>query len=380
MSTEESELCLYDPVACGGHALHFNWFGADHVRQLGYNTNGNNDTNRNKDVAAFAHISDDDWHPNNTRPRYFLGQQDNNHASKDIWYVSAAPNGSKVQSNCKAPYNRQSDINYLFQEGGQDRRGFISDWNGHFSSGKKWYQSNGFAVCNNSDTAYPFAVKGLAFTIAVPDEENSGQKDAWGYKTQYGQHCQINFMHGLWIDKDGKYHSYELLPNGDNHGKAKVSDLRDPYWNTDPDTTNYYFLRDNNRGTSAFLKDYYPKQGQAAMIRVMTTDRAVEHMWFKGFCVSIGVDKSGTENKAHTIQWSNLAPIPYHSPRGPAEFFHKAVLGAPTSLSNLKKGRYQVKKWGGMKTRDNYDYSDLDYFPGFMGDRGEPPQFKEDGI
>ena len=363
------------PDTNGGWPGNYNWFGANKVEIIGRYTSGNKDTNNLSNQKVFKHISDSDWMTD--IPKYNIGQQDNNHAKKDIYYVSACDCGSYVRDNVgdytkgkakstphgKPRHNNIDDLKWIFREGGAHQRGFISDWNGHYGAeSSKWYQTNGFSIYNKDKTeVYPFAVKGVSFTIRVPNGKDG--LDAWGFVDQHGKFCTINYMHGLWMDENKKFYSYELMPNGDNWGKAKVSDLREPYWTGDPAFTNYYFLRDSGKGKSKFRRKYFPDNNQAVKIRAFTTAAEVEHLYFVGFSCLIKTHNDGTENKAHTIQFSNLAPIPFFSPRPPTPFKGQFVMGAPTPLDKIKEGSAKIHYDGGRATGTGFTTSGTDYHP-----------------
>ena len=168
-------------------------------------------------------------------------------------------------------------------------------------------------------------------------------------------------MHGLWVDKHGKHHAFELLPNGDNHGRARVSDRRDPHWSGDPDTVNYYFTRQVGTGTSKYKKDYHPDLNELVKIRAFTTRPEVEHMWFRGFSISVHVDTTGGASHSHTYQYSNVSPIPFYTPRKPLDLKYLAVLGDHQSLDDLKKGERKIFDQKGWDFPDNFDTSDTNY-------------------
>ena len=393
MSAEK--IGLIPPDTNGGWPLNYNWFGAKKVSIIGRYTSGNKDTSNLSNQRVFNHIDDKDFMT--PVPKYNIGQQDNNHASKDIYFVSACDCGTKVRDNVKdytkgkakktphgaVSYNKVKDLDHLFTEGGWHKRGFISDWNGHYGAeSSKWYQTNGFSVYNTDyNKVYPFAVKGVSFTIRVPNGKDG--LDAWGFVDQHGKFCTINYMHGLWMDENKKFYSYELMPNGDNWGKAKVSDLREPYWNGDPAVTNYYFLRDSGKGKSKFRRKYFPDNDQAVKIRAFTTAVEVEDLYFIGFSCLIKTHNDGTENKAHTLQFSNVAPIPFFCPRPPMPFDHRMVLGELTDLTDIKNGLAQVRYDQG-RANDGFSSSGTewrpdDFAPGYgSGDDGFgdiPPEY-----
>ena len=380
----QERIMMIPPEANGGWPGNYNWFGANEVKVIGRYTKGNKDTGNLNNQKVFAHISDSDWMT--PIPKYNIGQQDNDHAKKDIYYVSACNCGSYVRDNIsdytknkskktvhgKPKFNDKNDLAWLFREGGWHQRGFISDWNGHYgTSSSNWYQTNGFSVYNSDkNTVYPFAVKGIAFTIRVP--VGSSGLDAWGFVAQHGKYCQINYMHGLWMDENKKFYSYEMMPNGDNVGKAKVSKLREPYWNGDPATTHYYFLRDAGKGKSSFTRKYFPDEDMAIKIRAIATAPEIEDLYFVGFSCLIKTFNDGTENRSHTIQFSNVAPIPFFSPRPPLEFNHRVVMGEPTPLDSVKAGYAKIHYDNG---RDPYGFqtNGTDWVPD-----GEAPGYGDD--
>jgi len=376
---------LYSPVENGGQPLHYNWFGADRVDLIGKHTKGNTGSGHlsypgQSNQSVFSYVGNNSWASGHSRPTYNIGLLNNtNNHNSDYFYVTACPCGANVQKNLKGynkgvpgpNYNDKGELKYLFEEGGAHHRGFITDFYGNYNNTekKKYYQNFAFEVLNTSaggetmgGSYYPFAVKGIAFTIRVP--AGSDNLDAYGRKNQYGDHLQINYMHGLWVDRDGKFHQHELLPNGDNAGKAKVTALRTPNWSTDPAHTPYFFLRSGSTtGTYEFLRDNFPDTNEAMKIRAFTTNPEVEHLWFVGFSCSISTDKAGGEAFSHTLQWSNLAPIPFFSPRPPMSFKHTAVLGELTPLRELREGQHKIKNYEGRKTRGSFKSSDTTYLP-----------------
>ena len=394
----DKQLGLYSDVSMGGEPLHYNWFGLNTVSVIGRFTKGNNDYN-NRKFGIFGNIPNEKL--KTSRPEYGIGIQDNEHGKKnDLWYVAASPcgytvrdqrGGNKDPTGRYTQYNNPDDINYLFKEGGNYTRGFIVDFKGHYANTGNWYQSNGFEAYHDfskDKKVYPFSTKGIAFTMRVPKSENL---DYWSQKNNYGDHLQINYMHGLWMDQDENYYIYELKCNGDNHGKAKVSKLRTPYWNNDPSTTNYYFLRENKKGKSAYHRDNYPDTDEAIKIRAFYNGPEIEHLYFMGFSILIKNDgkapSGGANDYSHTLQFSNVAPIPFYSPRPPLPVRHMAVLGDMTPLETLKKeGAAKIKYWEGRKTHSKYTPSGTVYnpngmVPGYddvMGDVWEEPPFEID--
>jgi len=349
--------------ACGGWPMHYNWFGANECLMIGSSTKGNSDYNSQQNQKVWYKIEDSKW--KNERPRYNLGIQDNEHnKNSDMYYVSAAWCGSTVANNLsdygkdgtshgKPKHDNKDDIKYLFEEGGMHVRGFISDFQGYYNT-NDWYQNNAFCVYNTDENnVYPFPVKGISFTIRVPEGKQG--LDAWGNKEQYGDHVQINQMHGLWMDKDKKYYAFELMPQGDNKGRARVSKLREPWHNGDPAESDYYFLQDpNKRGSSFWTRDNKPDLNQAYKLRAFTVDPMVEDLFFMGFSCLIRTDKEGAAQHSHTLQFSNVAPIPFFAPRRPHPFAHRVIIGEPTALSDIKKGAAKIHYDKGRKTRGGF--------------------------
>jgi len=389
MSTEQ--IGMIPPDALGGWPMHYNWFGGNECQMVGRGTKGNSDYNLTNQ-KVFKDIPDDKWET--ARPLYNIGIQDNDHGKgTDMYYVTAADVGGTVKTHKggisdyskngtvhgKPKYNDKSEIRYLFEEGGMHTRGFIHDFKGYYNT-NDWYQNNAFIVYNTDENkVYPFPVKGIAFTIRIPQGKQG--LDAWGQDNNFGDHLQINQMHGLWMDKNKKYYSYELMPNGDNKGKARVSKLREPYHNGDYCDSDYYFLQDpNKRGSSFWTRDNKPDLDQAYKIRAFTTEPMVEDLFFMGFAALVRTDKQGGSQYSHTMQWSNVAPIPFFSPRKPHPFAHRVVIGEPTPLSEIKKGGAKIHYDAGRNTSGSFRPSDTTYrptntAPGYGGDEdfGEIP-------
>ena len=373
MSAEQ--IGMIPPDTNGGWPTHFNWFGANECQMVGRGTKGNSDYNL-KNQPCFKDIPDEKW--KTARPTYNIGIQDNDHGKgSDMYYVTAAAVGETVRTHKsgikdysksgtvhgKPKYNDKSEIQYLFEEGGMHSRGFIHDFKGYYNT-NDWYQNNAFVVYNtNENKIYPFPVKGIAFTIRIPKGKQG--LDAWGQDGNFGDHLQINQMHGLWMDKNKKYYSYELLPQGDNKGKARVSKLRQPWWNDDPSDSDYYFLRTpDERGTNFWIRDNHPDLDEAMKIRAFTLEPKVEDLYFMGFACCVRCDKQGAAQNSHTMQFSNVAPIPYFSPRPPHPFAHRVIVGAPTELSEIKKGGAKIHYDGGRNTKPGFTGSkDTKYRP-----------------
>ena len=367
-------ICTYDPTQMGGSPEWHNWFGANSVDIIGRFTKGNQDYKNRKDEKIFTHVPDDKLKTN--RPGYWIGIQDNNHADKDIYYVSAADCGSNVRKMVKrTSVGDKNHIEKLFQEGGNHTIGFCSDFYGHYSS-DNWSQANGFCVYNNfaSNRMYPFATKGIAFTFRCAGEDEG--LDVWGNSKNFGNRSQIVAMHGLWMDIDENYYIYEMLPNGDNHGKAKVSKLRVPYYNGDPSTTNYYFLRDHCAGNSDYARRDFPGEKEAVKMRVFYNGPEVEDKFFMGFSMCIKIDGgSGGSKHAHTHQISNVMPIPFYSPRPPMKTRHEAVMGGRTEIDELRNnGGANILKWAFRQTSDKFTYDGTTYIP-----NGKVPGYDAEG-
>ena len=319
-------------------------------------------------------------------------------------------------------------------------------WSGKYTkgSGGKWYQFFNAHFYNTSTTVYPFATKGISFSIRVPitpssQGENECSIDDFGgnSKKNYGNHMQINKAYGLWVDIDGNYYVYELHCHGDNRFLAAAKSDKDEEGEEkgDDDSENaskprpkegtaarakkkypgrvndqvrewwgerYFFLDINSEPrpietTSSMLQDNVIKRDQAIGVTMFSNEPIIEKLFFCGVSLEVHHDRSAGERRNHTYLISRVTPIPFYSPRHDRQI--KAVLGEPTPLSDIKNGKRKIHFWDPPKEyykwQDDLTFNDLepeedDSVPGdtvavsaatvFVDDEGNPAAIPADVI
>lgn len=364
------ELFLYSPWSPTGEVTFFNWLNAD--------------------VSGYDGVINESNTPGWTGPMF-------SKLPSTAQFATDRPNAihgkNKEGSPDKIYISKASSIPDLFKHTYNDRKRWELCWRGYYQkgSGKKWYQYFNAAVYNTSDNLYPFATKGIALRLRVPDGSGETIANGKGDGDNYGNHLIINRAFGLWRDLEGKYYVHRLYCHGDNRYKAfgksdndgtddgsgedgskvrpekgvgKTSNKRytdrikpatsrwwgERYWFIDED---YHPVEETNDA----LEDNMIKKGAEKGV-IMFTNENVEHLYFCGFSLELHQDRAAGSKRNHSYLISRLTPVPCYASRHSPNI--KAVLGAPTSMDQLRQGHKKLHFW--KPPNVYYDWvDDLDY-------------------
>ncbi len=338
MTSGNQELFTFDPYTLYGEPIFFNWLNATVSEYDGW------ENSKNKPgVAAgiFQQIEDDDL----ATERPIIKHGKNSTDSPEKIFVST-----------------DEQINYLFEHTYEDRKRWEVCWRGYYSN-KNWYQYFNCAVYNTETAVYPFATKGISLRLRVPAGSNETNFGGKGDGKNYGNHCQINQAHGLWVDLEGKYHIYKMECYGDNRYLAIYGDEPRPKdghiyeeggsWMGD----RYFFLEQPDPPvgyTSKHMAEKIVGRGKNKSVVMFTNEKKVENLFFCGFSLDIHHDRSAGSKRNYSYLISRVTPIPFYSPRHDPKV--KAVLGEPTELEELKQGHKKLHFWD--PPQEYYDWTD----------------------
>ena len=369
----DHELYRFNPWNPTGVPIWYNWMGANECMFDGLH---NKKSSPSVTSQLFHKIPDEKF--KTPRPDVFNGKNE----GPDYGWMSVKDGQDKTQGSWKNHDGTQStdrtkgdlamsgawSLDNLFNNmadasGSPKSWGFC--WHGYYSS-YKWHQYYNAYFMNTTQTVYPFATKGISCRIKVP--EGGKKKTEYTYirstddgGEDYGDHQMIDTVWGLWMDLEGFYYIYELLPYGDNALKnwsSKGTSGRNyrNVWTSEGDPAHEIYPDGNifNRqdgpfiGTSPWLQEIRPvlKNGQEKGLMMWSNEPNIENLFLVGINIRVHHDKKAGGAKPHTLMMSRVTPIPFHAPRH--EPRTSVILGEPTPLEMLKKGYRKIHFWDGI--------------------------------
>ena len=352
------QIFTFPPYTRTGMATFFNWMGANQSGNPGPITGKNDDPGDGP--AVFEAL----WKAKLEGKVKF---------ATEVQYCKNGAN--KVEPPDKIYISGPSQIPWLFKHTYNDTKRWEACWRGYLLKGVasgKWYQYFNSHVYNDTDNLYPFATKGISFRIRVPASREESNPGGDGDNDNYGNHMQINKAWGLWRDLDGVYYVYRMYCHGDNRylvsgkddgtegkeGKIRPKEGTNSTQKQYPDRQDnkarewwgdrYFFLEKetvdiHGLETDANFDTDMIAKGKEKGVTMFTNEPIVENLFFCGFQIEWHHDRVAASKRNHSALISRLLPIPFYSPRHDDRYM--AVLGAPTSLVELREGHRKVHLW-----------------------------------
>ena len=378
-----NQIFTFPPYTRTGMPTFFNWLNAT---QSGYPGPINDDTHPGNGPYVFETL----W------KKKLAGQVE--FATGEL-YCKNGKNAPAGDSD-RILVSGNNQIPWLFKHTYRDKPRWEASWRGYYINNNNWNQYFNCHVYNDTDTLYPFATKGISFRIRVPASDDEINWSGTSDNDNYGNHMQINKAWGLWRDLDGVYYVYRMYCHGDNRylvsgsndgdgdeGKIRPKEGLPGTQSQYPDRQDniarewwgdrYFFLEKESAeittGTDDNLDTNIIAKGKEKGVTMFTNEPIVENLFFCGFQIEWHLDHQASSKRFHSSLISRLLPVPFYSPRHDDRYM--AVLGAPTSLVELRKGNRKVLLWNPPDAyyayEDNLQFDDTIPKEDTYGDEGE---------
>lgn len=335
--TENKKIYTYNPNSRGGESTERNWFNMDTIAC---------ESTQNAEIkdkpggtwALFNKIDSNKFAFN--RPTFnhgktydtggkYMGTRWTMYKScpKDQWH--AWPNYALTAEEAALAITSE-----VYDKAGgwsNDNKGFMIDYYGWHGANAAWYQKYGWEVYNKSANRLALGVKGISFTLRVPNEDDmfaiQGGLNANASSKARGDQTSINKIVGLWFHPEsGKYHTYEMTINGNRHAPSPDPDIDGTNWHQE------YWFADSPQWEKGNVT-HISNLGWTYYISAWANEPIIEKCNFCGFAVDNVVDHASTQRAPHTYQFGNLSPVPFHIDRT-GNF--KAVYGGFKSDGDLR--------------------------------------------
>lgn len=340
----DKKVYTYDPNPNGGESSGRNWFNMDTIscESVWYDKGGNPET-KSKPGGQWIpfHKITADRFVEGFKPSFRHGKTYDSKGKymgtrwtiqktvvKDEWYNWQ----NYALTAQEAAEAITSDIYSKAEGWTKENKGFMIDYYGWHGANSSWHQKYLWEVYNSSSNRLALPVKGISFSLRVPDEDDmfaiDDSMNANNSAKARGDQTAINGIHGLWFyPKVGKYLIFEMTINGNRHAPSPDPDIDGTNW------YQAYWFKEAGQNSKGNNTPHPDDTGLTYNISAWSNEPILAECNFCGFVVDNIVDHAATQRAPHTYQFGNLSPIPFHIDRT-GDF--KAVYGGFKSDGDLR--------------------------------------------